>query len=305
MVAMTDQTADQTRPARRAGSDQTSWWRRHAGQIPLYLALTAVGLVWLGGAVWSFEEQTGFARTKGFEIPWLLPLVLDGMAIAMAAVAWAASLDARPAVLARLGTAVAVACSAVSNAAHAWDRASGDQQTIALAAVVPVIANIAFEVLLAEVRRQVLRSRGQPGPVAVTYPRLVRLALSPWDTFTTWRRLVLAATDPRTAFRTAPDQHRPADPAPSTGPAGAAPRQTGPDRLRPPQQTANRVATVTPIRPAAPDQTRPAVRANAEQLAVRYPDRIPGQKEAERDMGWGAERTRKAIAALSVMRQTG
>lgn len=295
MADHTEQTGrpDQTRPA-----DQTGWLRRQADRLPLYLALTAIALVWLGGAVWSFEEQTGFAKANGFTLPWLLPLVLDGMAFAMAAVAWAASLDARPAVFARAGTAVAVACSAASNATFAWERAGGDPQTVALAAGVPVIANVAFEVLLSEVRRQVLRRRGLPGPVAVAYPRLVRLALAPWDTFSTWRRLVLEATDPRAAFQTRP------------GPAARPPRSDTSQRTseQATDQTISalpRSATVTPIRPPAPDQTGPAAAANAQRLADRYPDRIPGQKEVERDMSWGAERTRRALAALAAMRQTG
>ncbi|TCB97597.1 DUF2637 domain-containing protein [Micromonospora zingiberis] len=192
-------TGTKTRPTKR---------QRFIAALPVGLALTLIGAVWAAGAVWSFEEQTAFANAAGFHIPQLLPLVLDGMAVAMAAVAYAASLDARPAVLARLGTALAVACSAASNVAWAWERSGGDPQTIALAGGVPIVANLAFEVLLGEVRRQVLRRRGQPGPVAITYPRLVRLALAPWPTFVAWRRLVLAATDPAKAF-TGEGNHQP------------------------------------------------------------------------------------------------
>ncbi|MFI6228858.1 DUF2637 domain-containing protein [Micromonospora echinospora] len=175
-------------------------WARIAAALPITAALVLIAAVWAAGAVWSFEEQTAFAKDAGFHVPELLPLVLDGMAVAMAAVAYAASLDARPAVIARLGTALAVACSAASNVAWAWERSAGDEQTIALAGGVPVVANLAFEVLLSEIRRQVLRRRGQPGPAAITYPRLIRLALAPWPTFVTWRQLVLAATDPKRDF---------------------------------------------------------------------------------------------------------
>jgi hypothetical protein len=53
---------------------------------------------------------------------------------------------------------------------------------------------MAFEVLLAELRRQVQRRRGGPAPVAVPYPRLIRLVLAPWQTFRAWRELVLRIT---------------------------------------------------------------------------------------------------------------
>jgi hypothetical protein len=168
-------------------------WRRFATALPMRTALTGVALVWLLGCVWSFEEQTNFAAAKGFTLPWLLPLVIDGLAAAMAGVAYAASLDARPAIPARIATALAVGASAASNAAWAWERA-GDPGTVALAVAIPIAANLAFEVLLSEMRRQVQRGRGQQPPVAVPYPRVIRLLLAPASTFVTWRRTVLALT---------------------------------------------------------------------------------------------------------------
>lgn len=282
-----------TRPDQQTGPDQTGW-RRFLDRLPLRLALTAIGLVWLAGCVWSFEEQTAFAWSKRFNVPELLPLVVDGMAVSMAAVAWAASLDARPAVFARIGTALAVACSAGSNAAWAWERSTADPGTIALAAGVPIVANLAFEVLLAELRRQVLRHRGLPAPVALPYPRLVRIVLAPWSTFVVWRRLVLAATDPAPAFEAAQTAAR-------TRPA----RRTTPDRRADDEQTgqtpANQTATVTPI---TAGRTRPAAVRNARVLADRYGDEVPAQKVIERDLGWGAERTRAALAELTRMRQS-
>jgi hypothetical protein len=179
----------------------TGWWTR----LPLRIALAAVALVWVFGCVWSFREQTGFAESKHFRIPELLPLVVDGLAISLAAVAWAASLDGRPAIFARLATAVGVAGSAASNGAFAWERSRADTGTVLLAVAVPVAANLAFEVLLAESRRQVLRRRGLPTPVAVPYPRLVRICLAPWSTFWQWRGLVLAATDLVPLFAAAND----------------------------------------------------------------------------------------------------
>jgi hypothetical protein len=329
---MADHHTEQTSgPDQTAASDRTRW-RRFLDRLPLHLALTAIGLVWIGGCIWSFEEQTAFARSKGFELPELLPLVVDGMAIAMAAVAWAASLDARPAVFARVGTAIAVTCSSASNAAWAWERSARwttegslqpDWGTVVLAAGIPVVANLAFEVLLGEVRRQVLRSRGLPAPVSVPYPRLVRFVLAPWSTFWTWRRLVLAATDPAVAFGggqirpqawiVADDCGETVIPAPDQRPLPAvndsrAPITTRPDRDRNarPTRPLDRTATVTPIRPAIPPtQSGPAAVRNAAVLAEAFPDRTPAQKEAERAMGWGAERTRAALAELARMRQTG
>lgn len=169
---------------------------RVVAALPLGLALAAVAAVWLAGCVWSFEEQTDYASAKGFAVPQLLPLVLDGLAVALAGVAYAAALDGRAAVQARAMTAVAVAASALSNASWAFTRTGGDGGAVALAAGVPVAANLAFEVLLGELRRQVHRRRGLPAPVAVPWPRVVRLALAPAGTWREWRREVLALTAP-------------------------------------------------------------------------------------------------------------
>jgi hypothetical protein len=175
-------------------------WRRFMAALPMRTALAAVAVVWLLGCVWSFHEQSEFAAAKGFAFPHLLPLVIDGFAVAMAGVAWAASLDARPAVSARLATLVAVAGSAASNGTWAWISTTGpgavghDQVAVALGVAVPVAANLAFEVLLAELRRQVQRRRGLPAPVAVPYPRLIRVALAPISTVREWRALALELT---------------------------------------------------------------------------------------------------------------
>jgi len=180
-------------PDGRGTTMRPRWWRRFVAAMPLRFALLATAAVWAMGCVWSFREQELFAQAKGFHLPWLLPAVIDGLAIALACVAYAASLDGRPGVVARLGTAVAVAASAASNATFAWQR-SGDHTTVVLAAGVPLAANLAFEVLLHELRRQVLRRRGLPAPTAVPYPRLIRVVLAPISTLRQWRRLVLDLT---------------------------------------------------------------------------------------------------------------
>src|SRR5882762_2360337 len=168
--------------------------RRFSASLPMRTALIAVGSVWILGCVWSYQEQSAFAASKGFTFPHLLPLVIDGFAVSMAGVAWAASLDARAAIPARLATVVAVAASAASNGVWAYLRAYHDMVAVALGVAVPVVANLAFEVLLAELRRQVQRRRGLPPPVAVPYPRMIRIVLAPWQTFRSWRSLVLEIT---------------------------------------------------------------------------------------------------------------
>jgi hypothetical protein len=164
------------------------------------LALTGVLVVVISGDVWSFREQTDLARDLAFDIPWLLPVVLDGLAAALAAVAFAASLDGRPALGARLGTALAVTASAASNLAAAALRlgteSPRDRIALAIAAGIPVAANLAWEVILGELRRQVMRRRGLPAPVPVPWPRVVRVVLAPVSTLRLWRRVVLGLTDP-------------------------------------------------------------------------------------------------------------
>jgi hypothetical protein len=178
-------------------------------------SLAAVGVVWLLGCAWSFQEQSAFAAAKGFTFPHLLPLVIDGFAVSMAGVSWAASLDARPAVAARFATVVAVGASSASNGVWAYLRAHHDPATVALGVAVPIAANLAFEVLLAELRRQVQRRRGLPPPVAVPYPRLIRLVLAPWQTFRAWRAMVLTIT--ATEHTPAPPHTTRQDAAPSGG----------------------------------------------------------------------------------------
>jgi hypothetical protein len=175
--------------------ERDSRWRRLVAALPMRTALVAVAAVWVLGCVWSYTEQSSFAAVKGFAFPHLLPLVIDGFAVSMAGVSWAASLDARPAVAARLATLVAVGASSASNGVWAGLRSGHDPVAVVLGVAVPVAANLAFEVLLAELRRQVQRRRGLPAPVAVPYPRMIRIVLAPWQTFHAWRVLVLELTE--------------------------------------------------------------------------------------------------------------
>lgn len=165
------------------------------------LALCGVLTVVVAGDVWSFREQTDLARELAFDVPWLLPVVLDGLALALAAVSFAASLDGRAALGARAGTGLAIAASSCSNLAAAALRlgttSPHDQVALVIAAGIPVAANLAWEVILGELRRQVMRRRGLPAPVPVPWPRVIRVVLSPRRTLGQWRVLVLELTDPR------------------------------------------------------------------------------------------------------------
>lgn len=171
--------------------------------VPLRIGLVLIAGVWAAGAWWSFEEQRQFARRLKFHVDFLLPAVADGLPVAMGAVAFSAALDGRPAGRARLGTALAVGGSVASNGLNAWGRTHGDLTTVVVACAVPLLAGIAFEVLLAELRTAVLVARGEivrrprraaPEPVPPLRP--IRLALDPLREFGQWRRHVLAVTDP-------------------------------------------------------------------------------------------------------------
>jgi Protein of unknown function (DUF2637) len=241
-------------------------WRRIGAHTPLTLALTGVLAVWLCGAVWSFAEQTDLARLKGFDIPQLLPLTFDGLALSLAGVAFAAALDARPAISARIGTAVAIAASAASNAAAAWDRsdtATGqpDWLTVALATTVPIWANLALEVFLSELRRRVQRRRGLPPPVAIPWPRVIRLVLAPVAAGREWRTQVLALT------------------APVPVPAGPAPSAPVPAVGRPDAPEVQRVEPVrTPV-PVAQPHPAPALPATPEPAPAPEVRAAPGDEQ--------------------------
>lgn len=292
-------------------------WLKH---LPIGIALALIAGVWLAGAVWSFEEQTHYAKANGFTTPQLLPLVLDGMAVAMAAVSWAASLDARPAMFARLVTAVAIAASSASNGAWAWTRSKGDEQTIVLAAVIPVLAMLAFEVLLSEVRRQVLRRRGQPGPVAVAPPRLIRLLLSPWPTFRDWRRLVLEATAPEKSF--APlqvDQPEPVEAGPErvdpwtyavplqSAPPVVHPEVVQPVRAAPVRKSVQRSTPAKQVerstRSTSQRKPPPRVLAMVDQLQVDHPAGQPGPESVRAVVNRYGWRKADATEALRIFRE--
>ena len=223
------------------------------------IPLAAITAVWLAGAIWSFGEQTDFAHAKAFRIPQLLPLVFDGLAFSMAATAWSAVLDGRSAGSARLGTLLAIGASAASNAAWAWERSHGRVDTVTLAAAVPVVANVAFEVLLGELRRRIQRKRGLPPPVPVPAPRLVRLVLSPWSTYIAWRRLVLAATDPALAFAAvaASRDARQRAGAPTLPAAASTAERTTAVPVLPGLEPVARCAEADAQRPAAPPTASP------------------------------------------------
>ena len=232
------------------------WGARLAAQLPMRAALVAVATVWVLGCVWSFTEQTGFATAKGFSDAPLLPLIDDGLAAAMGGVAFAASLDGRPAVSARLGTALAVLASATLNGLWAAERSNGaagpDWGTVAVGAGIPIAANIAFEVLLAELRRQVQRRRGLPAPTPLPTLRVARLLLSPGPAFAEWRREVLdrTAPHPTPSLPAGPATPGPQDPGPQ-GPGGLPDPTPDNDRSDSPIPVPSLVGPAEPVSAAA------------------------------------------------------
>ena len=162
---------------------------------PLVISLLLIASVWAAGAVWSFDHQKRFARALGFHHDYLLPAVADGLPVAMAAVAFSASLDGRGATAARLGTALTITGSAISNGMYAWRR-SHDLTTVVVALAIPVMAAVAFEVLLGELRKSVMQARGVTPPVPVPHLRPIRVLLDPRREIAQWRRHVLTVTDP-------------------------------------------------------------------------------------------------------------
>lgn len=275
---------------------QREQWAQFTANLPLRVALLGVAGVWLLGCLWSFREQTALAAASGFETPWVLPLLIDGFAASCAGVAYAASLDGRAALAARIMTGVAVAGSASSNGLWAWERSGGQLPTVTLAVGVPVVANLAFEVLLGERRRVVKRRRGLPAPKPVEPPRLVRLVLSPLREFWAWRRRTLALTAPSALPVEARENDRPQVPGAivvvlealaerlrRTRETSTTPDAPGPvDNDEPPPAAA---ATVT----SPMDQPTGKRRATAK---ARRLDRIVEQLEA------GAELDGPKVAAL-------
>ncbi|WP_028925631.1 DUF2637 domain-containing protein [Pseudonocardia acaciae] len=270
----------------RRPSAGNGYWRRLGAALPMRTALFAVASVWILGCVWSFQEQSNFAASKGFVFPHLLPLVIDGFAVSMAGVAWAASLDARPAVPARLATVVAVAASSASNGVWAYLRANQDMVTVTLGVAVPVAANLAFEVLLAELRRQVQRRRGLPPPVAVPYPRLIRFVLAPWATFFAWRTMVLEITamEHTIAPSARTPRNRPADDEPDPVPATASVSRvdaTTPVQPVPPPPAARHAAPAPALAPSfsAPLANAPAPPSEPAHAAPNPPNSQPAPSE--------------------------
>jgi hypothetical protein len=226
--------------------------RQFTASLPMRTALLAVATVWFLGAVWSYTEQSAFAANKGFAFPHLLPLVIDGFAIAMAGVAWAASLDARPAVAARLATVIAVCASSASNGAWAWIRSNQDLVAVLLGVAVPIAANLAFEVLLAELRRQVQRRRGLPPPAAIPYPRLIRLLLAPWRSFVEWRAMVLELTAMERTVAPPATAIPPGTPAPAIQSSAPAPAIPSSAAAALPYAPADAATTAVPARAVPP-----------------------------------------------------
>ncbi len=203
----------------------TGWRATAPTTVALWVALACVGSVWVLSAWWSFAEQTRAAEHLRFEHPAVLPWTLDGLACSLALTAMAAALDTRPAVAARLGVFAALGGSVWSNGLGVHLRAAeldDPRSALLVASVVPLAAFVAFEVILGQVRRLVLRWRGLPAPAPIPALRPVRLLLSPFAALGEWRRAVLAATAPLIVAG-------PADVATSPGAGPATPDTGGAD----------------------------------------------------------------------------
>lgn len=179
-----------------------AWRATFATATVLAAALAGVASVWSLAAWWSFAEQTRGADHLGFAHPAVLPWTLDGLAFSLALVALAAALDGRPAPLARLGVLVALTGSVWANRLGVQLRSPGGHATddaVRMAAVAPLSAFVAFEVILAAIRRLVMRWRGLPAPTPIPTLRPVRVLLAPLHSVREWRAAVLAVTTPLTA----------------------------------------------------------------------------------------------------------
>lgn len=269
------------------------YWSQFTASLPLRLALLGVAGVWLLGCLWSFREQTALAAASGFETPWVLPLLVDGFAASCAGVAYAASLDGRAAVAARAMTALAVACSASSNGLWAWERSHGYLPTVTLAVGVPLVANLAFEVLLGERRRVVKRRRGLPAPRPVEPPRPIRLVLSPLREFWAWRRRTLILTAPSTV---AAEDVTAAEPAQATPEGEQVEELPAEPDVAPEPKTrgATPVENIEPAQVEAATVTSPTEEANGE----GYSPIAPVQRHDEPPpRGWRLERIVQELEA--------
>lgn len=198
-------------------SDTTSGTDRRQSRVPVTIALVLIAAVWIGACVISFMEQIRLAETYEFEMAWLFPLIFDGLASALAVTSWSAALDGRHSPLLRAFTMLAVTGSAWVNAAAVMERTSGglNLTQVGMAVAAPISAWVAFEFLLGELRRQIMRARGVPAPAPVPALRPVRVLLSPFRSVKEWRGLTLAVTDPRHAVA-----HGDRSGKPATAPAG-------------------------------------------------------------------------------------
>lgn len=193
----------------------------------LAAGMLVVATVWGLSCWWSFTEQTRAADSLHFRHPAVLPWMLDALAVALALVALASALNGQSAGSARLGVLLALAGSVWANTQGVSLRFDGHpkQDALIMAAIAPLSAFIALEVILGRVRRLVLWLRGEKPPAAVPALRLVRLLLAPTTSFGEWRTAVLARTAPdKPAVSLAPDadaatgqgeRHAPTLPAPS------------------------------------------------------------------------------------------
>ena len=217
--------------------------RNRADIVVLAVGVAVVATVWALSCWWSFAEQTRAADSLHFRHPGVLPWMLDALAVALALVALASALGGQSAGSARLGVLLALAGSVWANTQGVSLRYGGhpEHDALVMAAIAPLSAFIALEVILGRIRRLVLWLRGEPAPAAIPALRVVRLLLAPRTSFGEWRTAVLVRTDP-TKPAVSLSSTRPEDtqqdtvtgavPGGATGPGGMAPTSPpgpGPD----------------------------------------------------------------------------
>lgn len=166
--------------------------------VPTVAALSLTTAVFLTGAWFNFAEQRAWAEGRGYGMPVLLPIFLDGLALALAVVSMSASLDGRTAIPQRIGSFVAILSSSAVSGTAAYHRMSDvaslthsralDWSVVALGGAIPLLCFMAYENVLAELRRLIMKLRGQVSPQPIPKPRAVMwIVQPPWRTFAEWR----------------------------------------------------------------------------------------------------------------------
>jgi hypothetical protein len=155
---------------------------------------------------------------------------------------------------------------------------------------------LAFEVLLSEMRRQVQRKRGDPAPVRIPFPRVLRWVLAPWSTFAEWRRLVLELTALRPSVTTAVSPRSEAVPPEEHMRIGDA-LAVSENGVSGEQRSTTDILAVTPV--SRPDFSHREVPATADTLEHNSPDPDLRVDPPAKRASAGDERVRQLVQLLN------